>query len=86
MDPRRLKKKLKIKHDCCAHEHTHCGFLLSLPWKVKGSVKKEGEESRGGSWHAANAGRHLENTCNEAGRNSIKEKTLEKVEKRSSMR
>ena len=72
------KEKSKSKDDCCAHECKHCGFLLKLPWKVKGSIKKEG---RGGSWHAVHAGRHLEKNFNEAVRNLIKERLLEKVRK-----
>ena len=76
MDPLRLRKNAKRKNDCCAHERAHCGFMLSLTWKLKGPIKKEGKESRGRSWHAAHVGRDFGNTCNELGLNSIEEKML----------
>ena len=74
------KENLKNKDDCHFHEHMHCRLVLSLPWKVKGSVKKEGKESRGGSWNDAHAGMHFEDAHNEAGRDSIKKNTLENVQ------
>ena len=47
--PRRVKKKPKSKDDFHAHKYKHYGFLLSLPLEVKGFIKKESKESRGGS-------------------------------------
>ena len=81
IDARRLMTKPENKHEYCTHECKHCGFLLKFPWKVKGSCKSKGVE--GGSFHAAHAGRHLEKHYNEAGSNSIKERTLEKNAKNS---
>ena len=83
MDVRRLKQKLENKHEYYSHEHKCCRCIIKLLWKVKGAVKKGGI---GSSWNAVHAYRHLEKGHNEAGRNSIKEKILERAEKISSMR
>ena len=70
IDPRRLKDKLKHEHDCCTHEFEHCGKLIKLPLKVRGSLNNTGSGGTG-SYHAANASRHLESHCNEASLHSI---------------
>ena len=80
MDARRFVKKPGNKCDSCAHACKHCGMLINSPWKVKGYYENKG--GGGGSCHSACAGRHLEKHCNEAGHNSIKERTLEKNAKR----
>ena len=78
MDTLRLEQKPKRKDNFHAHECKDCGFLLKLPWKVKGFINKEG---RGSICNTVHVGRHLEKHCDKTGRNSIREKLLENAEK-----
>ena len=80
MDARRLMENPEPKCNYCAHECDHCGILIKSSWKVKGSHKNKG--GGGGIHHTACTGRHLENRSSEAGRNHIKESSLEKISKR----
>ena len=40
MDNRGLIETPEHKNDCYTHECEHCGMLIKLPWKVKGSYEK----------------------------------------------
>ena len=72
-------KKQEHKHDCYTHECEHCGCLIKIPWKVKCSYENKG--GGGDSYNTEHAVRHLENYCNETGRDSIIERLLEKSSK-----
>ena len=78
MDPFRLKDRPESKNDFHAHECDRCGKLIKFQWKVKGSLK---HKPRGGcgSYHVEHTARHLENHCDEVGRLSIQQRSIEKV-------
>ena len=71
--------KTGTKNDCCAYECKHCGMLMKFPWKVKGTYENN-IGGVGGSCHSGCAVRYLKNHCDESGRNSVKERLLEKVQ------
>ena len=77
MDTRRLKEKSENKNDYYANECEHCAMLMKFQWKLRGTYENKPK----GGWmyyHAACATRHLETYYNEAGRDSIKERLIEK--------
>ena len=71
--------KSRTKNDCCTHECEYCGVVMKFQWKLKGTCKNK-VGGVGGIYHTVHASRHLYIHCNESCRNSIKERSLEKVQ------
>ena len=74
-------EKPEHKNDCYAHECEPYVMLMKFQWKVKGTCKNK-FTGGGGSYRATHASMYLEIHCNKSGRNSIKERLLEKSAKR----
>ena len=85
MDSRRIKENPKHNKDFCTHEHKHCGMLITMGWKVNGSLASIGSGGTG-SYHVANASRHLESHCNEASLHSIESLLNEKGQTNETLR
>ena len=53
---------------------------MKLSWKSKGCLKSK-PGTGGGSYHTTGEARHLENHCNEAGRDFTQQRLIEKNKK-----